>query len=165
MNNGKLDLNQLERELAEAIRNERFLTIHTSTYFQTYKNIYLVNGSVIGKRQQGRIKNEYEIGKYLFENEINVPEQYGVIDLDKEQGVILMQRINGFNLILEWIKMARITDPKRVEGLWLEELRKARALGLVPGDDILHMNNSLYSPGEDKVYLIDFEFWRSGTAF
>jgi len=154
MKNGQ-NLSQLRRELRQSIRKEIILR-------STRRNIYLVNDFVIGKLgcTNELTKREYDIGKYLFENGINVPEMYGLIKLNP-LWIRMNRRSLRYTLSNLAILMQRIPEKSNLNRdealvLYHKELEKVSELDIYPRDCGLH--NAIFN--SEEVYLIDFESWR-----
>ena len=130
-------------------------------------NIYLVEDGIIGKRcrNKGRANNEYEIGKFLFENGVQVPNMFNLITPGSlmirkssknspKDWFILMERIKGKTIK----ELAGIEKKEAIEQRKYE-LEKVLALN-VHHPDSAYDDNSIYDAKQKKLYLIDFEHWR-----
>ena len=105
-----------------------------------------------------KLFHEYEIQKELYESGISVPKPFGVYSIKNTEDSnyypgFIMRYIPGKNL---W--ELPISFREKIYGLRDLELNKARDLGFKPGRDIKY--NFIWVPEEEKVYLIDFNFWR-----
>ena len=130
-------------------------------------NIYLVEDGIIGKRcrNKGRAYNEYEIGKFLFENGVQVPKMFNLITPgtfiirkssknSPKDWFILMERIKGKTIKeLTGIEKREAIEQRK------SELEKVLALN-VHHPDSAYDDNSIYDAKQKKLYLIDFEHWR-----
>lgn len=130
-----------------------------------HDNIYIVDDGIIGKRcrNEDRAHNEYNIGKYLFDNGIQVPKVYQLITPDSfhqfdnnapEDWFILMQRIKG-----ETINGLAGAEKKEAIHQRNLEVEKVSALD-IHHPDSAHDDNSIFDTNLRKLYLIDFEHWR-----
>ena len=137
--------------------------------------IYLVDEKTVGKRCWSDIagNNGFNIGKFLFERGVQVPEMYELVRVDgledffdnngMSNWFILMQRING-------IAINNLT-PKQKRIVLLQhrrEIEKVLDFGIFPFDSYQGYKsclppNALFNVLEQRLYLIDFEFWRHGT--
>ncbi|MCH7646084.1 MAG: hypothetical protein IH788_02660 [Nitrospinae bacterium] len=130
-------------------------------------NIYLVEDGIIGKRcrNKERAYNEYEIGKFLFENGVQVPKMFNLITPGSfmirkssknspKDWFILMERIKGKTIK----ELAGIEKKEAIEQR-KSELEKVLALN-VHHPDSAYDDNSIYDAKQKKLYLIDFEHWR-----
>ncbi len=119
--------------------------------------ILLISENALAKRNNKEsAKHEYEMGKYLFEQGVQVPEMY---DLRFVLGdwYIIMQKIEGvsFPLIPKNLRDKAINQ-------YRAELEKILELEIYP-EDAAGLNVLFHTP-EEKVYLIDFELWHKGSA-
>ena len=53
----------------------------------------------------------------------------------------------------------RISELTKISKKVQEQIKKAESLGFIPSDDVEKLENVLYNPKNNKVYLIDFAFW------
>ena len=138
-----------------------------SRTIKDFDNIYLVEDGIIGKRcrNKERAYNEYHIGRFLFENGVQVPKMYKLITQDPivvhpssnkspKDWFILMQRIKG-----KTIKDLTGTEKKEAIKQRKEELEKVLALN-VHHPDSAYDDNSIFDVKQKKLFLIDFEHWR-----
>ena len=106
------------------------------------------------------LKDEFLIAKDLYENEINVPFPNGVFNMrDMSTGEIYP----GFSMQnLSWtipLENLKIENYDQIKSLRDVQIKKSRELGYIPIDSSRPLN-SLWDPINNKVYLIDFEFWK-----
>lgn len=137
--------------------------------------IYLVDQKIVGERCWNDIagNNGFNIGKFLFERDVQVPEMYGLVNVDgledfldnngMSNWFILMQRINGTA-----VKELTPEQKKTVLQQHRREITKVLDLGIFPFDSYQGYEsclpqNALFDSSEQKVYLVDFEFWHPGT--
>lgn len=117
-----------------------------------------------------RLANEHQLLREAYAAGISVPKPEGIFLIPKiKEGIlnhllkrklptpaILMQHIEGIPL-----NKLRLRGKSKLfyEALDLqdEERKKARSFGFDP-DDVAE-RNTIYSPLENKVYLVDLEYW------
>ena len=142
--------------------------------FQKYKNpirigwgahgeVYRISDRHVAKIDYhefslGTLEKELEISRELFNGGISVPRPEGIFSVKISKYFSL---INGF--VMEYIRgkegdKVRNKYMDHVTGLINIEIEKVIKLGFCPLDFGLH--NSIYVPKEDRVYLIDFAFWK-----
>jgi len=146
---------ELTNKLRNAIKNKS--NKYTSHIFELGDNL------IAKKSRLGRTKNEYKINKFLYENEISVPEPLELIKPDNlfrryfpggiKNCFLIRKDISGEGLSYLNINL----QPKAFEK-YTQELDKSRKLGLIPVD--FGGNNGIFNFQEQKVYLIDFEAWK-----
>jgi hypothetical protein len=126
-------------------------------------NVFLMNNSTVAKFGDDiQISKEYDMNKLVSANGVNVPKILKLLvpdllipnaDCGYVEYGLLMSKIEGVYLTdLEGKLFNHAQDKFR------EEISKVLALDILPNDG-LYYKNSLYSILEDKVYLIDFEYW------
>lgn len=116
----------------------------------------------------GRIQHEHDICKYLYDNDINVPEPFGVFkfkifnDKWRKFGIFprrfpafVMQYINGTSTGPEDCPEE---TQRAIDQAFSVELEKVKALDVIPSDH--RLGNAIWVPEEKKLYLLDFEQWR-----
>jgi len=118
-----------------------------------------------------RVQHEHDICRYLYDNDVNVPEPIGVFkfkSFDWEWNPFL--RFPAF--VMKYIAggvsaMPRYCDTEKqgaIDKAYREELEKVKDLDVVPGD--LDLENVLWVPKEKKLYLLDFGKWMfEGESF
>jgi RIO-like serine/threonine protein kinase len=159
--------NGLVKELRKAIRDERF--VDPSSW-----STYLVSDTVVGKlygsdiRSQKWACNEFDIGKFLYEKGVSVPEMFELVIPDRfpflhripinEWGV-LMQKIDGIH-----IQNLEGSELDEAIQQYISELEKVLELGICPNDSIYNSTNSLFDRQQGRVFLIDFELWQKEEA-
>lgn len=158
---------ELIEKLKEAVRKKRI---------GGGPRIYLVDEKTVGKRCWSEIagNNGFNIGRFLFERGVQVPEMYELVKVDgledfldnngMSNWFILMQRINGMavNKLTSEQKEIVLQQHRR-------EITKVMDLGIFPFDSYQGYEsclpqNALFNSSEQKLYLVDFEFWHPGTA-
>lgn len=153
----------LVRKLREAIDDGR-------TYGKW--NTFQVD-EIIGKLhyREKKANNEFELGKMLYGEGIQVPEMYEMahvpgLDLYVEhtpgvkehcEWAVFMQRIDG-NII------TMLRGDERIEAMrqFKREVLKVLDFGIIP-DDCDWAHNNLFSWSENKLYLLDLENWYEGN--
>jgi len=153
----------LIKELKIAIRGRRLLT-------ESNNRIYLVNEEVIGKVHtwEGPARTEYDIGSFVFKNDISGPEFYQLVHPEDPSSNPL-SRIFNKRVIKKWFTLMQKIDGAllgNLRGSELEEavrqlkseLEKVLELGVYP-DDSLYPSNSIFNRCDGRLYLIDFESW------
>jgi tRNA A-37 threonylcarbamoyl transferase component Bud32 len=139
--------------------------ITESRTVKDHENIFLVVDGVIGKRcrNEGRAHNEYDIGKFLFSQGVQVPKMHKLVTPDMFNGLssnasedwfILMQKIKG-----ETIKDLRGIDKKEAIRQRKIELEKVSSLNIRHSDSA-YDDNAIFDVKRKKLYLLDFEHWR-----
>lgn len=134
-----------------------------------YSQIYLVGENALAKSDpQYFVKNEYKFGKFLQENGVSVPEMYQLVEPDPPISIPFDpdSAIKKWFVIMEKVRGQHLNDlPRKVREeavrQYREELRKVLELGICP-EDSNWLGNSIFSD-EDKLYLLDFEYWHNGT--
>jgi hypothetical protein len=141
------------------------VAITESRTVKDHENIFLVQDGIIGKRcrNEGRAHNEYDIGKFLFSQGVQVPKMYKLVTPDMIHGLsnntsedwfILMQKIKG-----ETIKNLRGIDKKEAIRQRKMELEKVSGLNIRHSDSA-YDDNAIFDVKGKKLYLLDFEHWR-----
>jgi len=133
------------------------------------EKIYVIDDNMVAKesRNEESAYNDYWWGRFLKSLDgVNVPEMHLLVPPDKPLHIhqtrllnwyIIMERING-------VHINRISGDYRKDAF--EQRRKQLGVVLELGVftiDALMPENALYDTSNRKLYLIDFEFWRSGT--
>jgi hypothetical protein len=111
-----------------------------------------------------RIQHEHDICKFLYDNDVNVPEPLGVFNFsafDKKWIKFPYRNRNFPGFVMEHIKGVNYWDGdiltgtmERIEKAHKEELKKVRSLGI--SDNDLDLDNTIWVPEKEKLYLIDF---------
>ncbi|MEK6936379.1 MAG: hypothetical protein AABW67_06335 [Nanoarchaeota archaeon] len=156
----------------------------TQKQFQTYENpeligkgldgfVYRISENHVAKIDEDvtfidSLKHQYDICKKLYEKSISVPKPEGVFQI-QIKGIpipaFIMQFIEGFNIkkikdspdLMKQLKLSA-DDVNRICYLHTAEVIKAERLGFHPTDG--GYNNGIWSPSENKNYLIDFSYWK-----
>lgn len=133
--------------------------------------IYLVDEDKVAKRfwKGDSARNDYKIGKFLYENGVRVPRYYGVTSPD-------LRLLNGFfstplyhwYLVMERIDGTRLRDVGRddlndVIDMHRREIEKIIALGVYPVN-FIYINDCVVSKKDGLVYLLDFCRWGVGRG-
>jgi RIO-like serine/threonine protein kinase len=154
------------RELGDSISNERF--------HNRYRQIYLIKEDLIAKRicgpeKEERARNEYNMGNFLFERGINVPQMYWLVNPQLLQECCIVPEknlhvCNSWFLIMQKIngrELGEISGENRSEAVkqLKEQIAKVLELKIYPSDSIDNRSNSIFDEKERKLYLIDFEYW------
>ncbi len=123
---------------------------------------------------QGRDINEvFEIQQALFLDDIAVPAPHDVVDVYAPKGSLVSYKYQRESLdnirytkglVMEFMPFpdAGNIDPKHrplIKPLVQEELRKARKLGFVPGEDAACDVNVLFSAEQEKIWFVDLYDW------
>jgi len=150
---------ELTQQLREAVKNRNY-------YSQ--RDIYFVNESTLGKKfkDKDNARHEFEIGKFAFDNGVQVPEPYELISPDLilrrlfdnyalKSWFILIERIKG-------VQINQINDEEiRKEALRQLETEIAKLFDLrIYPYGCVYPDKSLFDTTKKKLYLIDFEDWR-----
>jgi len=110
---------------------------------------------------EGNLMWEYKIGTHLLENGVQVPEMYGIRQLE----------LPGIDKMVWCLFMQRI-DPVRFRNLnhdlqsdWIRQYEEQIKLATDLGYDVIDTNspakNTLFDPSVPRLYLIDFVRWRN----
>ena len=130
---------------------------------KTLKNSpFLKRGQIFNKESSRNLfylENELNICSELFELGINVPKPNGLFlihntFLDEFRPAFVMEKIKNIDL-----RDFRISELTKISKKVQEQIKKAESLGFIPSDDVEKLENVLYDPKNNKVYLIDFAFW------
>jgi hypothetical protein len=157
MKERKINLELLTEKLKNSLTEKKWLSI-------AYPHIYLLESDLIAKGRYlsnfTNLKNEYDLGIFLFEKRVKVPKMYCLIKIpslkysDYEKDFLIMQRIEG--------KVAgSLSGEKKEEAIkqLKEGIEKVLELGIIPYDSFF-CENSIFNEKEGKLYLIDFEKWK-----
>ncbi|MEA3379094.1 MAG: hypothetical protein U9Q69_05680 [Nanoarchaeota archaeon] len=142
----------LKRNLIDALQSNRTYRHH---------RIYEVNSQIVAKAFYTQKTAEHELffTKILHEKGVNVPEPYGLIYCDSAfeywslNWYFLMQKIEG-----KPIPHLQKKEQKKALQQFRHAIKKVLNLQIFPMD-YDWAENSLYSPLEEKLYLIDFAEW------
>ena len=154
-----IDKYKLVLELKDSIKSGR---IHKK------RNIYLVGKDKIAKEiyDEDKAKNEYEMGIFLFNQGVNVPQMHCLIKpflfnpkiSYPNSRFIIMEKING----IEYWHLDK-KDKEKALPLYKKEIEKVLELGIYPWDSLCSDNNKIFDYENEKIYLIDFGGWRKGS--
>ncbi len=159
---------ETQTKLSTNIVSELREAIKKNSRFEAWNNIYLINNGIIGKKYYYGEKayTEYNMGTFLFKNDVQVPEMYRLVSPDVppysheihiNNWFVLMQRINGEDILC-------LERTEGEEGLrqYKQEIGKVLALQIYPGDSSFYFN-TIFDTKQGKLYLIDFEAWKKGS--
>lgn len=173
-----MDLTELYQKAEQAIVHKQILGFGSDGIAYNLDDkvvLKLVNGGYDRRYRKGNSQTaaeyEYNIGRDLFDHQVQVPEFYGLYQhrgplrcyilcylwndylFSEEEPLwgIIMQRINGDNVYYS-------DNNREAERQLTEQLQLACALGYKPGDVSLNQN-TLFDWSQNKLYLIDFTSW------
>lgn len=157
------DLNKILREkIREAIKSDRIYKVD---------GIYLIEHNtyeIIAKGKDSHIsKREYNISNKLRENNVSVPDTYGLIRPDT-----FLERIFQETIIDKWfvtfnkvvgtnVKDITGENSRIVKKAYYNELEKVYDLGICP-DKRFWSGHPVFNFEEQKIYLTNFENWHFG---
>ncbi|MGV8152236.1 MAG: hypothetical protein ACP5OG_04075 [Candidatus Nanoarchaeia archaeon] len=105
------------------------------------------------------LAKEYLIAKMLNENNVNAAYPYGLFGLEFKNNTrpaYVMEYLDGDNLYKLSRKLS-LGEMSRLEQKMFQEIYKVGELGIGVWDDM--PRNAIWTPKNDKVYLIDFADW------
>ena len=149
-----MDLYQLFVKSQLAVEGDPIQSVCKGVVIKTVNNSSGLNGRDV----RSDVKHEFEVGKYLSNNGINVPQYYDFFKmeykfLDLRWG-LLMQEVVGVNP--STLDSYLYSEAKRQ---LIDQHSKIKNLGVQPSNDSSLLRNSLFNLDEGKLYLFDLAQW------